>query len=270
MTGSGDIRDGLAAPARAALAVVEQLGVPFGLERSTKFAAGRLNQDRFLASMHRDDLGADAVEVARHLAEALGMPDEARRSVPELLDRAQLLHVGYEGGAAPIRKLYFEDASAVEGAIGPVLVHTALKWAAKASPSVRTELYRWRPERQDAAVVRNWLDAEGGPAATFARQLLLGVDDAAPVFLLDVVAPGGVRRSFDVNLYRLGLSLGDIAEQIASMVVHYGVEARAVEDWLEPWRQSSLGHVSGGVGSDGLAFGTLYYGIEARRGSGRG
>jgi hypothetical protein len=265
MSMDGDVRDELSEAGRRALAQVEALDIPFGLERSAKFADGAINPDRFLATFHRDDLGIDAGQRLSELAQTLGLPQAELARVADLLDGAQLLHVGHEGGTAPVTKLYFEDAAALsDDATGPVLVHRSLKWPS--GGVVRNEFYRWRPDRADAAGVRRWLDDEGGPAAGFAGRLLSPLPDDAPVLLLEVTAERNVRRSFDVNLYGLELSIGDMAAEIAAMVVHLGVSGERLSPWLARWGGARLGHVSGGVGADGLPFGTLYYGISARKG----
>ena len=166
-------------------------------------------------------------------------------------------------------KLYFEDADALSGsADGPVTVHRSLKWTA--GGAVRNEVYRWRPELAEAAAVRRWLADADGPPAGFAARLLALLPADAPILLLEVTAEGSARRSFDLNLYGLERTIGEMAQEIAAMVMPLGVTADRLRPWLARWGRARLGHVSGGVGADGLPFGTLYYGISARRGAGVG
>jgi hypothetical protein len=71
----------------------------------------------------------------------------------------------------------------------------------------------------------------------------------------------GARRSFDINIYKGGMTLSRAADRVRAIARHYGVEG-AVEPVLESQGHQLLGHISGGIGRDREDFATLYYEVD--------
>jgi len=237
--------------------LVESLGCSFGLERSVKLSAGRINDDRYLISLDRGSIGGDAA--LAHLGRTLKLADADLAAVLSRVGASTIVHLGYEGGPAPRYKLYFELPLAAEG---DVLVHLALKWPADGGPAAVNRYVR-PGGLGDATTIARHLAARSGPSAAFAAHVLaLSRARGATAFYLDVEEAGSARRSFDVNLYDAELTIAEAGEPLLALGRAYGLD-------LGPVAQHGakiLGHVSGGSDRSGDDFTTLYFGVEARHG----
>lgn len=274
----------LAGHGRLLLSLVEDLDCPFGLERSVKLAAGGINEERFLASLHKSALGADPRSGFIRLARAATLPDPSVAMLADRLDEADIVHLGYEGGpAGGVCKIYLEFSQRVrairEGMVAPgdaELVHLAVKW---------------RPETQAAALSRYLWPATGGGAAAIAARLsrihapgpaTASVTMAnalvvmasrrcreADILFMEVEEEGSARRSFDINLYAAGLDVASIEAPLRKLAAAYGLARLDVEKLLARIGGFAFGHLSGGIGRDGEDFATVYFGVEGRKGRGR-
>jgi tryptophan halogenase len=255
--------------------MVRGLAAPYGLERSLKIVPGALLEDRFLVSLHRSVLGEAAGDRLMQMGRALGVPPEFGRAITAALADADIVHLGYEGGPRTIYKIYLEYASRVRRAQAqnsddPVLVHLAYKWM----PGVRGECavtsYTWVPCRSRAAIaqrLRALVPADKAPQALACGLALLGRaserTDPRHLFLMEVTEPDNPRRSYDLNVYRAELHLGDIADLVTAVAKDFAIAPPQVEALLARSGALALGHLSGGRGRDGSEFVTLYYGVEA-------
>jgi len=256
--------------------LVKALGAPYGLERSFKITPGALDQDRFLLSLGRSALGAAAADELRHMARALGAPEAFDAEITEALADADIIHLGYEGGQShPIYKIYLEYGSRVrraraQNALDPVLVYLAYKWMPQLPERRTVTRYTWLPCRTEAAVaeqLRTLLPPREAPAALASGLNLLarasGRIDAGELFLMEVAEPDNPRRSYDLNVYKADLHLGDIADLLEVLAAELSVPQASIRALLDERGELDLGHLSGGRARDGQEFVTVYYGVEA-------
>jgi tryptophan halogenase len=256
------------------IGLVRELGAPYGLERSCKIAPGALLEDRFLISLHRAALGASADERLRQMARTLHVPPAFEDAITTALMDADIVHFGYEGGAGhPTYKIYLEYASQVrraqaQSALDPILVYVAYKWVPQ-SPEQRTVTrYTWLPCGTVAAIAQGLRTlVPSAPRALACGLHLLsrasGRTDAGKLFLMEVAEDDNPRRSYDLNVYRADLHLGDIADLLEPVAAELAVPAPSLRALLERCGAFDLGHLSGGIGRDGREFVTVYYGVEA-------
>jgi hypothetical protein len=261
--------------------MVRGLGAPFGVERSFKLVPGALLEDRYLISLHRSALGADAAGRLAEMARALGAADTVKDAVLEAFADADIVHVGYEdAGHHSIYKIYLEFASRVrraqaQNAPDPVLVYLAYKWAAdfpdrNALTRYTCTRYTWLPCRTGAAITERLrsLLVPGEAACALSCGLALvaragRLTEARHLFLMMVEEPDNPRRSYDLNVYRADMKLADIADLVKDVASDLGVPQRLAGAVLERCGALDLGHLSGGRGRDGREFVTVYYGVEA-------
>jgi tryptophan 7-halogenase len=253
--------------------VVKALGAPYGLERSCKFVAGALLEDRFLVSLHRTAFGADAGVGIRQVARALDAPDALMEAIAEAQAEADIVHLGYEGGVHATYKLYLEYAvrvrrAQVEKADAPVLVHLAFKWVPEARKHEITR-YTWLPARgraEIAARVHALLAPANASRALACVLALLSVacarTKAENLFLMEVEEPGNPRHSCDLNLYQADLQVRDIVDVVRALGMEFAIPHEAVTALLSRCGALALGHIAGGRGRDGGEFVTVYYGVE--------
>jgi tryptophan halogenase len=258
------------------LGLVRELRAPFGLERSCKIVAGALHEDRFLISLHRTALGERAAERLGQMARALGVPAAFEHPIAAALGDADIVHFGYEGGEArAVCKIYLEYASQVRraqalDALDPVLVYLAYKWTWRLPEQRTVTRYTWLPCRTDAAIAERLRALV--PVTEAPRALACGLDllsragrrtETGKLFLMEVAEPDNRRRSYDLNVYRADLHLGDIADLLERAAAELAVPQPAIRALVKRCGALDLGHLSGGMGRDGREFVTVYYGVEA-------
>lgn len=250
---------------------IRALGVPYGYERSFRLSAAGLQANRFLVSMNRADLGADALDRTLAVGRELGMPEEAQRHAREQFEDARCVHFGFEAGdGAIVGKLYLERgpaddevARATERGEG-VLLHLAFKWDVRSGAHVVTR-YDWFPALSAAAIEARlralYAPAEDGESARIACELLaLAAARGGELPYLEVREPDNGRRSFDLNLYDAGLAVRDALPLLLRMRDLHGVRPGQFQALLDQIKGRPLGHLAGGAHRDGRDFFNVYYG----------
>src|SRR5262249_19651184 len=84
---------------------------------------------------------------------------------------------------------------------------------------------------------------------------------------LEVTEEGNARRSFDLNLYPAGLTVGDVAPALSRIAAYFALPAGQWGSLFEPIRSRSLGHLAGGIHRAGDDFFNVYYGVEECNGA---
>lgn len=244
--------------ARTAFAIAPRIG----FERSLKLRMNALEQERFLLSVGGAPTGNELVSVLS----SLDAPEDARRLATEESRHAAFFHLGYEGDAqggvhAPVVKLYFERPqnviSANEESAAPV-VHTAVKWR-PGDTAARLDIYRRRftPPQQGA-------DNFNGAPFDFMVSLYQRATqtlDRGEIFMLDILGAEDGRRSIDLRLYDLDLTLKNCASQIVSLAEFFGCSGD-MADLLSASSDETLGHAATGKDAAGAEFFTLYFGVK--------
>ena len=72
----------------------------------------------------------------------------------------------------------------------------------------------------------------------------------------------GRRDSYDVNLYKSGMRLAEIAEAVLRIGQAYEIPETPLAAHLTAHRDCRLGHVSGGGDRNGAGFVTFYYEVD--------
>ena len=259
-------------PAAKLIRLVEALGASYGLERSVKIMPGRVADDRCLISVGRGALGQAPLDTLLRIGQELGMPADVAAALPAALDRADVVHFGYEAGDLhETYKMYFEYASDARAAMMasnpvPVLVHLAYKWASAHPDGVITR-YKWLPCRKRADVdakLRELVPIGQAPRALACALDLLSKAgpsaEAGELLLMEVEDVGNPRRSCDLNVYDAGLRLSDIADLLNAALRDFQVPT--AESIFAVSAAKALGHLSAGVGKNGEEFVTIYFGVE--------
>src|SRR6186713_803871 len=77
-------------------AITRDFGAPFGIERSIKLRHEGLSANRFLLTVARDDIGADASRRVLEACQRLEMSEEFLRAITSHVTGANMFHFGYE------------------------------------------------------------------------------------------------------------------------------------------------------------------------------
>ena len=268
------------------LSLIEALDCAFGLERSVKLSASGINTDRFLASLHKDSLGDDPHAGLSRLARAMLLPEPFLDMLLGQLGEADIVHVGHEGGEAGAYKLYLEFAERVRNVreqqqtarAEPELVHLSVKWRPGDPQSAAVSRYFWPSAAREIPAIKARLaklvgSAVGLPSVEAAMELIDAARrrcDDDEIFFMEVDEEGSARRSFDVNVYAADLTVSAIDAPILKLANSYLLDREAAKELLSRIGPLTLGHLSGGVGRNGKDFATVYFGVESRKGTGRG
>jgi tryptophan halogenase len=258
--------------AAALMNLIQALAAPYGLERSCKAVPGALEEDRFLVSLHRTAFGGDVAGSLIGMGRKLGAPDAVLEAIGRAEANADIVHLGYEGGARATYKIYLEYAGEVRRAQErkadePVLVHLAFKWM-PAAGSGETTRYTWLPARTHAEIgerVRG-LTPDAPRALACVLEVLARACarvEAEKLFLMQVEEPDNVRCSCDLNLYQADFHLRDIADVLSTLGGELAVPRDRMAALIARCGSLALGHIAGGRGRDATEFVTVYYGVEA-------
>ena len=251
------------------MARMRSLGVPFGAETSIKLGPGRLLAARVLVGLPRREL-ADAT--VRRLVEELGIPAGGWELLADSLPRANAVFVGLEDAPeGVVRKAYLEFWDEVRRQVRakpgpqPRLLHLGVKWSDRAPGHFEVAQYHCHPLlsardvlRRMAAVYERDAAATACPLAQAVLRKGLKRAPTAGLLYEEVSEAGNPRRSWDVNLYKTGLRVGDAATELAAMGRHFGLDEAAVADALAPLQDRLLGHLSGGLDRRGQEFVSVY------------
>jgi len=263
-------------PAANVIGLVEALKAPYGLERSVKITQGTLADDRCLISVGRSALGEDAGGRLLQMARALDLPARFAQELPAALDRADVVHFGYETLAGrDIYKVYCEYAASARRAMvsptrAPTLVHLAYKWMPGEPDSGAVTRYTWVPYGNRIELEQKLevlVPAEAAPQAHRCAFALVArvpaLAESGELLLMEVAEPGNPRRSCDLNVYDAELKMSDVADVIDAALTDFAVPDARRRAAFDPARERMLGHLSAGRGRDGAEFVTIYFGVEA-------
>ena len=236
--------------------------------------------NRFLLTVARDDLGANAVERVLDACRQLEMSDEFLDAAAQHLPSANLIHFGFEEereGRA-YYKVYLERAeifaramASPSGSGEPFVLHHAFKWNTADHAEQVVARYVCHPRLARQAMLQRIAAVYTGLADRTPWHLSCELVTAAArrvtdeqIMYLDVTEDGTDRKSFDVNLYRAGFAVASVAPFLGRLAAHFRLRADAVDEAFARVLDLQLGHVAGGIDRHGRDFFTIYFGVEGR------
>ena len=274
-TTSNTVPDALGA--RRLWDLVRALNVPFGYERSFRLCRGSILPNRFLLSLCKGTLGARPEAIVLDLCRRLDLPGRSLQAVAQALPAAWFVHFGFEQGrTACLYKVYLETGLPAGRPLGPfpVLLHRAVKWDASDPFRCVLSHYYWYHGLTVTDLLgrlaRIYDDPGRRDSFAVARSIaLLAAERVGPqgVRYLEVVEEGNPRRSFDLNLYPAGLTVGDVFPQLSRIVSNFAIAAGSFETLFEEVSPRAVGHLAGGIHREGEDFFTVYHGAQEGRGA---
>lgn len=255
--------------------LIEAEGVRYGREDSFKLSRGGLLTNRFLLGIPMREISPARV---MHLCSVLGMPQSCQASFMNHLRDANLIFFGLEDdGERGVYKVYLELWDSVRrqvrstGRTDPLLLNIGFKWRADGGGSdVRVARYTCFPLLSVHGIMGRLqqIYADGGAPATHAAasgiiQRAAAANPSASFLYVEVSEEGNPRKSFDVNLYKANLHVGDIQPFLSDLARHFCIPDESFQPWLKRIADRPLGHLSGGLDKDGRDFMTTYYETHA-------
>jgi hypothetical protein len=256
---------------------IAALGVDYGFERSVKFFQGGINPNRGLLTLHSKAFGTRRLDRLLRILGKLHAPKYVIAEIAEGLEAADLVHFGCEYEKDGWRfKVYLEFASKFREAcaVNPppsdeVLAYLAYKWKPAANDLPIITRYFGHSELDAKAIrsriIQAFTTRTGRRIAHLIEEIVetaLGQTPAEGLMYMSVREDGNQRVSFDLNFYRTGLRVFDTLEPLEEVAEHLAIPESQWLAFEKRNQDSRLGHLSGGVGRDGLEFLTVYFGVR--------
>lgn len=252
--------------------VITPLAPRAGREDSIKLTPGALGLGRRLYGMPARQLPWGE---AQRLALALGMPAVYLGLMQRLYPRASAVLFGLEPRArVDVHKVYLEFWDDVHRRLchgaprGPLLMNLGVKWPTDRPQDAVLSRYRCLPLLSPADAMGRMVALLGRRPAGLAAACVGLVGQAArhasdrSFMYLEVAEGRSPRRSFDINLYPCGLRLDAALHWVVRLGQALGLDVPALQAAFESHAHRRLGHLSAGVGRDGLGFATVYFEIS--------
>ena len=243
-------------------------GWPHGREQSFKMAEGQLLRDRLLLGVQRSAMLPSRLWA---LARELGMPAAGEELLAQHWERANAVFLATEeSGTARMYKVYLEfwdeARRAVRGgARSPQLLHLGVKWSSARPGHHEEARYLVHPLLGLRDIQRRMGDCYPAQAPAAGLELARAIvrraarrEPHASFLYLEASEAGNPRRSFDINLYKSGLRVGEAAAELRSLALHFGIAPAEIEEQLRQLGELALGHISGGCDRRGAEFLSVY------------
>ena len=245
------------------LRLVKGLHAEFGLERSFKVLPGMLLTNRFLLSLFKDAVPRDKL---LDLCQELDLPGYFREPLLQGLPDAKLLHFGFEENEmGSIYKVYLEMD--VKSRLYPFLLYQGFKWDTSDPDRGSLARYTCYPSFTPKDMVERMSLAfhRAGSEEPFdiAKSIIgMAAGITSEILFLDVAEDNNKRRSFDINMYKSGITLFALHPLLSRIRDHYSAPSAEFQAFFESVKKQGFGHLSGGVDREGRSFFTVHFGVE--------
>ncbi|MCH2180305.1 MAG: hypothetical protein MK106_16055, partial [Mariniblastus sp.] len=256
------------------IAAVSGLGAPFRFERSFRLSPAGLSNNRCLMSVVKDTIPNSSEEAIIGVCRILQMPDSILDAAIQELANAKFVHWGLEDDfEQPIGKIYFEypiPNGALDSGNGPLLLHVAFKWNPNKPAQVMRTCYQFYPHLE-LSQIQNRLkqiyasENSSPPSLAVVDSVLRKTAErlrSSEIQYLEVNEDSNPRRSFDLNLYDAGLTIGDLRPDILEMADRFSQDRTKINAFADQIQHFSAGHLAGGIHRNGSEFFNVYYGAE--------
>jgi len=258
--------------------LIGDLKSEYKFERSVKIQQKKLLGNRFMLGLYKSKIGETPHEKLVDICRRMDMPENLFEAFSENLSDAEGVGFGFEETERTrVYKVYldFMDKWKKENRCGPdqrdpLLVILGFKWDIQDKKKGGLAKYVWHPNLPIDEIQKRISDVFGkdghGKPSEIATRLLDIVSrriSSHSILYLDVADDKGRRRSFDMNLYGANLQLKEIYPLLQEALQHYSIPTRKFHPLYNSLRSLRFGHLSGGIGSGGADFLTIYFGIES-------
>lgn len=254
--------------------LIKGLDVQIGIERSFKFFEGSILADRFLLGFKRDDVSGDCNARILDVCTALDMPLEYQESFRSDMSGANIILFGFEGdGESRLYKAYLEFGLRIKQVtpdnLAPFVIHQGYKWDASDNRKCARTDYTCFPLFTIRDIIervrRLYHPGLGRGATEIAEGFLKAASEKVrceETLYLEAGENDNPRRSFDLNIYRANLRMGDVFPLMEKICRHFSITEKKFSTFYEPVKSRVFGHLSGGVDRHGRDFMTIYFGVR--------
>jgi tryptophan halogenase len=235
--------------------------------------------NRFLLTMVKNDIKPKPNEAILEICERTNMPAQLLEASKHYLEDANYVHFGFEEGEnACIYRVYLEFWTTWEDEINkrpgrsdPFLFGLGLKWNALDHANRALTKYTWYPSISLQKMRKRLSSIYEGPEyekpLNIAKDILevaLRSTSHDRFLYIEAGDENSPRRSFDINIYKARIQLGELYPLFLTMCEHYSIDSEVFHTLYDPVRNELFGHIQGGIDKKGRDFITIYYGLEGR------
>jgi hypothetical protein len=258
--------------------LVKTLDVPIGYERSFKMLDDALLSDRFLLGINKKLIDCKAEDRILDICRQMGMPPNLLETFHQALLDGDYVHFGFEDdGSSCIFKVYAEFFDRIQAELrasgetaGPYLLYLGFKWDPFEPARQAVTQYHWHPWLNGAQIVERLAAIADPQRHSHLFETVRNLIDIAAarmphrdILYLEVTEAGNPRKSFDINLYRGGLQVGELYPLLAGLGQHYALPYTLFRDLYRQIQNQSFGHLAGGISRQGKEFCTVYHGASS-------
>lgn len=257
--------------------LLKALDLDLGYERSFKVSEKTLLENRFLLGFSKCSIKQNSHARILEICKRMEMPDPFLEDFSEKLSEANYIHFGFEEDEnTSVYKAYLEFYEKIEkeiksqpGKSDSFLLHLGFKWDATDNSKRVLTRYTWYPSLTVEGMFQRTAKILDPQKYEFPFEITNGIIEIASrkiphqdILYLEVTEEGNPRRSFDINVYRANLQLGDLYPLLSKMCQHYSIPLEAFRNLYDRVKTKAFGHLSGGISRSGVDFLTVYYGVE--------
>jgi hypothetical protein len=244
-----------------------------GYEASFKMLPHAFLKVRFLIGIQTKHINKNRFD---EICMKMEMPNACYKLCLEKLTQSNIILFGFEEeGNQCTYKLYLEFSEKNRSIVyqtkskQPLLQYLGFKWNAFDHQKYIITAYKWFP----LISIDHLMDRLGQlykPSKQFPlfliedliQMAIRDIDDSGDPFIyLEATDMNSERTSFDLNLYKAGITLGDINQFILKTMQFFEIDARKWNAFLGKIRSKVLGHISGGHSSSRDQFLSVYYDV---------
>ena len=253
-----------------------ELDTQIDFEPSFKTARNQLFENRFLLGVTLLKSG-DQDDLIVGICTQSGMPPNLLVAFEQTLPDANYVYFGAEKNEQTlIFKVYSEFRDKVQVGLAADcdagqshLLFTGFKWDTASPTRQAVTEYAWYPSLSVREIHehlrvfiepnqhRELLELAAGVTAQAAEKIPVG-----EIQFLEVTEKGNPRRSFDINVYKSGLSVEDLFPHLLPALRYYAIPEEKSESLYQKIKMERFGHLAGGIGRDNQDFMTVYYGAH--------
>ncbi|MBN1545856.1 MAG: DUF3467 domain-containing protein [Syntrophaceae bacterium] len=258
--------------------LVKGLEVSIGYERSFKMLDKTVLANRFLLGVSKREIAIKANDRLVAICEKMNMPSSLLEIFRQCLFDGQYVHFGFEEDLDTcLCKVYVEFWDSISEELKrtnhytkPYILHLGFKWDPFNNEKKALTRYTWYPRLTGEEIIGK-VAAITDPDKhrhlfESARELTTLALERMPyqdIIYLEATEQGNPRKSFDINIYRGGLQVGELYRALTQLAQHYGIPPGQFHRFYDPIKTSSFGHLAGGINRDGKDFCTIYHGVES-------
>lgn len=270
--------------ASALFDLIKGMGVSMSYEQSFKVLDKTMLANRFLVGISKKEIAFKANDRIAGLCERLNMPHSLMEVFRQCLFDVNYIHFGYEEEPEScLYKVYVEFWDSIKQELKrtndyskPYILHLGFKWDPFNAERKALTRYTWHPHLTGEKMLARVSEiAEPGSYPHIfetVRELLDIAMMRMPyqeIRYLEVAEQDNPRKSFDINIYRAGVQVGEAYKLLARLGRHYGLSKPEFHKFYNGIKANRFGHLSGGINREGKDFCTVYHGIESIHGESR-